>query len=188
MLMPITFFSGPMRSGKSTRLWSELQRNSYRKNVKVVFFRPHKDTREFLVRSAIGGMKTEKIEILTLEEPRDILKTDADVIGLDELHFIDEKIVDCLLQLYLQGKELFIAGLTVDANGIVWKSSQRLLTSPEVNVVRCYAACEWCGNRWASRTFGKFGNVGVGDEQYEPICFTCWDGHFKDKQDTLVLN
>ena len=187
MLFPITFFSGPMRSGKSTRLWSELQRNSYRKNVTVEFYRPHKDTRDFLVRSAVGGMKPERIEIKKLENPQDILNTTADVIGLDELHFLTEEIVDYLLELYLQGKEIFVAGLTVDANGVVWKSSQRLLTSPEVNIVRCFAACEWCGNRWASRTFGKFGNVGVGDEQYEPICLPCWDGHFKDKQSQMNI-
>lgn len=186
MLMPITFFSGPMRSGKSTRLWSELQRNSYRKNIKVVFFRPHKDTREFLVRSSLGGMDTQRISIETLENPKDLLKTDADVIGIDELHFLSEDVVDYILQLFLKGKEIYVAGLTVDANGVVWKSSQKLLCSPEVNVSRCFAACEWCGSRWATRTFGKFGNVGVGDEQYEPICFNCWDGHFKNKQKSLI--
>jgi thymidine kinase len=186
-LIPITFFSGPMRSGKSTRLMAELQRNSYRKNIIVTFFRSHKDTREFLIRSSLGELDMERIKTERLEKIQDLGQTNADVIGLDELHFYEEGIVDILLDLYLAGKEIYVAGLTVDANGIPWKSTQKLLCSPEVNVIRSFAACEWCGNRWASRTFGKFGNVGVGDAQYEAICFACWDSHFKEKQKSLEI-
>lgn len=185
-MIPITFFSGPMRSGKSTKLLSELQRHSYRKDIKVVLLRPKKDTREFMVRSAVGGMDMSRIHIQWVDNPRDILETDADVIGLDELHFLDVDIVPVLLELYLQGKEIYVAGLTVDAEGIPWDSTQKLLCSPEVNVKRCFAACEWCGHRYASRTFGKHGNVGVGDAEYEAICFKCWDNYFKEKQKTLI--
>lgn len=185
-MTPITFFSGPMRSGKSTRLLSELQRSSYRKNIKVILFRPKKDTRDFMVRSAIGGMDMSRIHIEFVGNVRDILQTDGDVIGLDELHFLDKDIVPVLLELYLAGKEIYVAGLTLDAEGTPWESTQSLLCSPEVNVIRCFAACEWCGHRYASRTFGKHGNVGVGDSEYEAICFNCWDTHFKEKQKTLI--
>lgn len=185
-MIPITFFSGPMRSGKSTKLLSELQRNSYRKNIKVILYRPKKDTREFMVRSAVGGMDMSKINTIWLENSRDILDTDGDVIGLEELHFLPKDIVPFLLELYLRGKEIFIAGLTMDAEGVPWESTKALLCSPEVNVIRCYASCEWCGHKYATRTFGKYGNTGVGDDHYEAICFACWDKHFKEKQKKLI--
>lgn len=182
-LIPITFFSGPMRSGKSTRLFAELQRSSYRKGVKTTFFRPAKDTRDFLVRSITTDMSN--IEVRPLVNPRDIIDHATDVVGVDELHFITEDIVDHLLYLYTQGVEIYVAGLNLDAFGNPWASSQRLLCSPEVNVVRCFGSCQECGGRWATRTYSPSGvNNQVGDDMYVTVCFMCWNKAF-DKQDTL---
>lgn len=184
-LTPITFFSGPMRSGKSTRLLAELHRHSYRKNTKTVFFRPSHDTREFISRHMDIG--NGEIIVHKIVQPKDLLSVEADVIGLDELHFMPVEIVDVLLELYLQGKEIFVAGLNLDAFGKAWESSQRLLTSPEVNVVRLFSACEWCGSKHASRTYGIDGNSGVGDEKYQAICYPCWDTHLKEQQQILEV-
>lgn len=183
-LIPITFFSGPMRSGKSTRLFAELQRSSYRKGVTTAFYRPAKDTREFLTRSMVADVKN--IEIKPLVKSSDILEGDADIIGIDELHFIHEDIVEHLLFLYTQGKEIYIAGLNLDAFGNPWSSSQKLLCCPEVNVVRCFGSCQWCGGRWATRTYSSSGvNNVVGDDMYETVCFSCWKEAF-DKQQALI--
>ena len=131
-------------------------------------------------------MDLKNIDLITLEKPKDILNTDADVLGLDELHFISEEIVPYLLDLYMRGKEIYVAGLNLDANGIAWPSVRALLCCPEVNIVTCFASCQWCGSRWATRTYGKYGNAGVATEDaYESICFKCWQDYF-NKQDKLI--
>jgi thymidine kinase len=183
-MIPITFYNGPMRSGKSTLLISALQRNSYRKNIKTIFYRPKKDSRDFILRSVAIDLK--HIEIQSLSDPKEILKTDGDVIGIDELHFISEEIVPYLLELYMKGKEIYVAGLNLDAYGEPWPSVRALLCCPEVNIITCFASCQRCGSRWATRTYGKYGNAGpIGEDAYESICFKCWQDHF-NKQGRLI--
>ena len=183
-LIPITFFSGPMRSGKSTRLLAELQRSSYRKDIKTVFYRPARDTRDFIARSMANDIGN--IEVRTIQRAKDILDFDVDVVGIDELHFLEEEIVAYILQLYTQGKEIYVAGLNLDAFGTPWQSSQALLCSPEVNIVRCFGSCQLCSSRWATRTYSPTQvNNQVGDDIYKTVCFMCWEQQY-DKQETLV--
>ncbi len=97
------------------------------------------------------------------------------VVGIDELQFFDEGIVDVALALAARGVAVYAAGLDLDFAGRPFGSS--LLLAERADAVHvCTGTCSRCA-RPATRSLrlgASTALVEIGaEERYEPVCRTC---------------
>ena len=171
----IEVIAGPMFSGKTEELIRRLKRAKIA-NLKVAIFKPKVDTRykadEVVSHdaSAIPSIRVERaIEIIEYYD-------DADVIGIDEVQFFNEAIVDIVQYLALKGKRVVIAGLDMDSNGKPFGPMPALLTVSEY-VTKLHAICMDCGSlaTHSYRTSSNKAQVLIGEkESYLPLCRHCY--------------
>ncbi len=166
----IKIYTGPMFSRKTEELMVEMHRYQIAKK-EVKLFKHSLDTRygDGVISHdghSMPGMKvSSSAEILAFSK-------DADVIGIDEAQFFDEKIVDVVQQLADQGKRVVLAGLDKDYMGRPFGSMPYLLAIAD-EVVKLTAVCSVCGSpaTFTVRLSGSSEEVLVGGlGVYEPRC------------------
>ncbi|MBC8344294.1 MAG: thymidine kinase [Bacteroidetes bacterium] len=171
----IEVIAGPMFSGKTEELIRRLKRAKIA-NLKVSIFKPKVDTRyssdEVVSHdaNAIPSIRVERaIEIIEFYE-------EADVIGIDEVQFFNEAIVDVIQYLALKGKRVIVAGLDMDSNGKPFGPMPALLTVSEY-VTKLHAICIECGSL-ASHSFRiseEKSQILIGEkDSYQPLCRQCF--------------
>ena len=114
---------GPMYSGKSEELIRRLKRAKIAKQ-NIIVFKPHID-----------------------EKPSDIydlIDEDIQVVGIDEVQFFDEDIVNIAVDLANKGVRVIAAGLDMDFKGEPFGPTPRLLAVAEF-VDKIQAICSVCG-------------------------------------------
>lgn len=141
---------GPMYSGKSEELIRRLKRAQIAKQ-KVQVFKPAIDDRYSVdeVVSHDGG----KIKGNVIRSSSDILrllKDDTEVVGIDEVQFIDDGVIDVCRELANQGLRVIVAGLDMDFRGEPFGCTPSLMAIAEF-VDKLTAVCVVCGNP-ANRT------------------------------------
>ncbi|WP_343784224.1 thymidine kinase [Alkalibacillus silvisoli] len=174
----VELICGSMFSGKSEELIRRVRRATYG-NLNVRVFKPAIDNRydqESIVshngNSIIARPVANSTEILNQ------IDEDVDIVGIDEVQFFDELVVDVAQQLADQGVRVVAAGLDQDFRGEPFGQLPQLLALAE-NVTKLNAICPICGSP-ASRTQrlidGKPASyddpiilVGA-SESYEPRC------------------
>ena len=110
----IETITGSMFSGKSEELIRRLRRGIYAKQ-KVVMFKPAIDDRYH--KEKVVSHDGNEIEAINISTAREILNQDlhnVDIIGIDEVQFFDDEIVNIAEQLAENGHRVVVAGLDMD--------------------------------------------------------------------------
>ena len=170
--------TGSMFSGKSEELIRRLRRGIYAKQ-KVVVFKPTIDDRYH--KEKVVSHNGNEIEAINISIAREIFNQeldDVDVIGIDEVQFFDNGIVNIVETLAEKGHRVIVAGLDMDFRGEPFEPMPKLLAVSE-HVTKLQAVCAVCGSS-SSRTQrlinGKPAKIDdpiilVGaNESYEPRC------------------
>ncbi len=174
----IECITGSMFSGKSEELIRRLRRGVYAKQ-KVIVFKPSIDDRYH--KEKVVSHNGNEIEAINISKANEIwhynLK-DVDIIGIDEIQFFDQEIVEIAEKLAEKGYRVITAGLDMDFRGEPFHPVPEMLAVSE-HITKLQAVCAVCGAS-SSRTQrlidGKPAKVDdpiilVGaDERYEPRC------------------
>lgn len=135
---------GPMYSGKSEELIRRLKRAKIAKQ-NVVVFKPVIDDRyskEDVV--SHSGYTINAIPIKDSSEINKYINEDTQVVGIDEVQFFDDEIVDMAIELADEGIRVIAAGLDMDFKGEPFGPTPRLLAVAEF-VDKIQAICSVCG-------------------------------------------
>jgi len=141
---------GPMYSGKSEELIRRMRRAQIAKQ-KIQVFKPAIDNRysvDYVV--SHNGEKIQGICISSSDEILELLEEDTEVIGIDEVQFLDEDVVHICRDLANKGLRVVAAGLDMDFRAEPFGPTPKLLAIAEF-VDKITAVCMECGNP-ANRT------------------------------------
>ncbi len=172
----IEVICGSMFSGKTEELIRRLNRARIARQ-KVEIFKPAIDTRydELNVvshneNSILSTPVSSATQIM-------LLTNDVDVVGIDEVQFFDDAIVDVCNKLAGQGIRVIVAGLDMDFTGKPFGPVPALMATAEY-VTKVHAICIRCGNL-AQYSFRKTADkklVMLGEtDSYEPLCRSCFE-------------
>lgn len=169
---------GSMFSGKSEELIRRVRRATYG-NLSVRVFKPALDNR-YDKDSVVShnGNSTIARPVNNSQEILENIDGSVDIIGIDEVQFFDESVVDVADELANKGIRVIIAGLDTDFRAEPFGPMPKLMALSE-SVTKLNAICPVCGSP-ASRTQrlinGKPASyddpiilVGA-SESYEPRC------------------
>lgn len=172
----IEIICGSMFSGKTEELIRRLKRAKFA-NQKVEIFKPAIDIRyseEEVVShdsNAIPSTPVDSSDSILL------LTGDVDVVGIDEVQFFDNNIVNVCQQLANRGVRVICAGLDMDYLGNPFGPMPHLMTVAE-HVTKVHAICVKCGNlaNHSHRLSSSNKLVELGEKDtYEPICRHCFN-------------
>lgn len=166
---------GSMFSGKTEELIKRIRRAKFAKQ-KVIIFKPSIDTR--YNKNQIVSHDSSAIDCIAISKPIEMisLAKNYDVIGVDEIQFFDESIVDCCLTLIQKGKRVIGAGLDMDFEGNPFGSTPKLLAIAD-DISKLRAICTKCGNmaNFSRRIVEEVSQVLLGEKkEYEPRCRNCF--------------
>lgn len=149
----IEAITGSMFSGKSEELIKRIRRAQYA-NQSFVVFKHSSDARYDETKVASHSLNfLEAIPVGTVEDMYKIIKTefnDVEIIGIDEVQFFGENVVEFCELMANEGKRVIVAGLDQDFRGEPFKPMDILLARAEF-VDKFSAICMVCGSP-ASRT------------------------------------
>lgn len=170
----IEVIAGCMFSGKTEELIRRLRRAQIAKQ-RVKIFKPKIDDR--YSHESIVSHNDQSLPSILINDSSEIvrLSEDAQVIGIDEAQFFDEKIVSICNELASNGKRVIVSGLDQDYRGIPFEPMPQLLAIAEY-ITKQLAICVVCGNP-ADKTQRKTTSserviVGAADI-YEARCRKC---------------
>jgi thymidine kinase len=179
----LTLVIGCMFASKSTILISEIKK-FMRKKKKCIVINNARDTRygDNVVATHDGVvLKAEKCS--SLREVYDKMK-DADVIGIDEIHFFPVEDIEIIKEMLKAGKILIICGLNGSFEQTPFEIVSRLIPFAS-KIVHVTALCSICSEDGAAFTLKKAGGekpsgkppeslFDVGnDDKYIAICSEC---------------
>src|SRR3990167_6253906 len=109
---------GSMFSGKSEEIIRRLRRAEFAKQ-KTMAFKHSLDMRK-TIKHVIShnGTKIHAFAISNSQEILELLTETINVIGIDEIQFFDQNIVNIIIKLVENGKRVIAAGLDLDFRGI----------------------------------------------------------------------
>jgi thymidine kinase len=173
----IEVICGSMFSGKSEELIRRLKRAVIARQ-RVQVFKPVIDNRydaEFVVSHSMMRISAATVEnsaqILEKLDPR------TDVVGIDEVQFLDASVVELCDRLANLGKRVIVAGLDQDYLGRPFEPIPQLMAIAEY-VTKTLAVCSRCGapaNR-TQRLISSEERVVVGATgAYEARCRRCFE-------------
>ncbi|MBS4536484.1 thymidine kinase [Clostridium sp. D2Q-14] len=141
---------GPMYSGKSEELIRRLKRAQIAKQ-KIQVFKPAIDNR-YSVDEVVSynGDKILGECISKAEEILELLKEDTEVVGIDEIQFLDDEVVHIARSLADRGLRVIVAGLDMDFRGEPFGPTPNILAIADF-VDKLTAVCMKCGSP-ANRT------------------------------------
>lgn len=166
---------GSMFSGKTEELLRRLKRSQIARQ-NVVLYKTTMDDRfsdEHVVSHDSSSMVARQVNT-----SRDIarLSEEYDVVGIDEVQFFDEKIIEVSQELAIQGKRVILAGLDMDFSGKPFGSVPGLMAVAEY-VTKLHAICQQCGRlaNHSYRLLPSRDQILLGaSEQYEARCRVCF--------------
>jgi len=166
---------GSMFSGKTEELIRRLKRAQIA-NMKVEVYKPATDTR--YDKSKVVSHDANSISSTPVDKAINILMLaeNADVVGIDEAQFFDEKIVEVCETLANKGVRVIVAGLDMDYTGKPFGPIPQLLSIANY-VTKLHAVCMQCGGiaSYSYRTTSNKDQVVLGEkEHYEARCRTCF--------------
>ncbi len=172
----IEVVAGSMFSGKTEELIRRLKRAKIAK-LNVQIFKPQIDTR--YSDQKIVSHDTNEISSTPVADSSKILElvTNEDVVGIDEVQFFDEGIVEICNYLANNGIRVIVAGLDMDFKGKPFGPMPDLLAVAEY-ITKVHAICMRCGHlaNHSYRLSESDGLVELGEkDKYEPLCRSCFN-------------
>ena len=136
---------GSMFSGKSEELIRRLRRSQIAQLTTLVFKHSidNRTTVEY-IHSHAG----DKLKAIALDKCLEILEYNFDelqVVGIDEVQFFGDGIVDVIFQLVDSGKRVIVAGLDLDFRGMPFGCMPMLLAMADT-VTKLNAVCLLCSS------------------------------------------
>lgn len=172
----IEVICGSMFSGKTEELIRRLRRAEIAKQ-KLQIFKPFIDNRyskEYIVSHNKSKMTSESVA--NAEELYKNVRSDTEVVGIDEAQFFDDKLVDICNKLANEGKRVIVAGLDQDYLGRPFPPIPELLATAEY-ITKTLAICVKCGNpaNRTQRLVKSDKEILLGAEDiYEARCRNCF--------------
>ena len=170
-----------MFSGKTEELIRRLKRANFA-HLRVQIFKPALDVR-YSETNVVSHDKQE-IPSIAVDSSQNVLlyATDVDVVGIDEVQFFDEGIVDVCKRLADNGVRVICAGLDMDYLGNPFGPMPALLSMAEY-ITKVHAICVKCGQpaQYSHRLpllndINRDKQVLLGEQdKYEPLCRHCYN-------------
>ena len=172
----IEVISGGMFSGKSEELIRRVRRAEIARQ-RVQIFKPaiddRFDTKRIVSRDNRG---IDAIAVSQAMELRNRVVIGVKVIGIDEVQFFDDQIVDVCMELADAGVRVIAAGLDQDYLRRPFGPMPALLAVAEY-ASKMHAVCVRCGGpaHYSQRVSGGNSQIEVGDISYEARCRQCFE-------------
>src|SRR6266478_889664 len=172
----IEVITGGMFSGKSEELIRRIRRAEIARQRSQIF-KPAIDDR-FEVKRVISrdnrGM--DAIAVSNSTDLRANIVFGVKVVGIDEVQFFDDEIVDVCMELADGGVRVIAAGLDQDYLRRPFGPMPALLAVAE-DVSKMHAVCVRCGGlaHYTQRVAGGNSQIEFGDETYEARCRVCYE-------------
>lgn len=172
-----------MFSGKTEELIRRVRRAKYARQ-RIQVFKPAIDDRYNA--EAIVSHNQESLPGLAVQTVGDIranLDSQAEVVGIDEVQFFGEEVVDLCEELANRGCRVIVAGLDQDYRGEPFGPMPRFLCVAEY-ITKLLSICVRCGNPagHSYRLASDPQQVLVGaTDQYEARCRRCYHSGTQDK-------
>lgn len=184
---------GPMFSGKTEELIRRIRRVEYAR-MRAIVFKPKIDDRYSY--NQVVSHSEQKIESVPVENVAHIrsylgaVTQSFHVIGLDEVHFFDESVVELCEDLVSQGVRVIAAGLCEDYLAQPFGSMPHLLTHADM-VTKLMAVCMRCGQPASKSQRISRSKIKPSDDQllvgaslhYEARCRTCFKKNIVELSD-----
>ena len=172
----VEMICGCMFSGKTEELIRRLRRAQIAQQS-VIVFKPSIDDR-FDVQDVVSHNE-QRIPSLPVKTAREIEEkaVDAQVIGIDEVQFIEGDLPAAVRRLANAGKRVVVAGLDTDYRGEPFEPVPTIMCEAEF-VTKLMAVCHKCGAsaHRTQRIGGGTERVIVGGKAlYEARCRNCWE-------------
>ena len=183
--------TGSMFSGKTSSLEKDLKRFKIA-GYRAVAFKPAIDTRYENSKIVSHDKICLECEVINnIDEIKDFCdKNSPDVVGIDEVQFLQgdiEDIVNQVEQLLKRDITVILAGLDIDFKGNPFEILKELMPISDY-LYKHHAVCTKCGaDAWVSHRKSKRDErvvIGANDE-YEPLCRRCYNRE-KQIEDSLV--
>lgn len=172
----IEVICGSMFSGKTEELIRRLNRARIARQ-RVEIFKPMIDTR-YDVNNVVSHNENSILSTPVNSATQILLLTnEVDVVGIDEVQFFDDEIVDVCNKLAAQGIRVIVAGLDMDYTGKPFGPVPALMATAEY-VTKVHAICIRCGNlaQYSYRKTADDKLVMLGEtDTYEPLCRYCFE-------------
>lgn len=179
----IEVITGGMFSGKSEELIRRIRRSEIARQ-RTQIFKPlvdnRFDPRRIITRDNRG---LDAIVVTSPAELRSSVEFGVKVVGIDEVQFFDEQIVDVCMEMADKGLRVIAAGLDQDYLRRPFGPMPALLSVAEY-VSKMHAVCVRCGGpaHYSQRIAGGNSQIEVGDISYEPRCRQCFEPYCAENE------
>ena len=167
---------GSMFSGKTEELLRRIKRARLAKQV-VQLFKPKVDDRYDAVKVVTHeGVNADAMPVSSAKELYSRVGKDTAVVGIDEVQFFDESIVEIVQSLADRGMRVIVAGLDQDYRAQPFGPMPVLMSVAEF-VTKLHAVCSSCGGQASrsQRLVAQEGQLFVGGAAaYEARCRRCF--------------
>lgn len=169
---------GSMFSGKTEELLRRIRRANFA-NQKIELFKPAIDVR-YAEEEVVSHDSTSMISTPVHNSAEILIYVNMDtveVVGIDEVQFFDEGIVDVCNKLANNGIRVIVAGLDMDYTGKPFAAMPQLMAVAEY-VTKTHAICVKCGDlaQYSHRLVANKKQVLLGEkDSYEPLCRHCYN-------------
>ena len=169
---------GSMFSGKTEELLRRIRRATFA-NQKIELFKPAIDVR-YDETDVVSHDETSMVSTPVHNSSEILLYVNmetVEVVGIDEVQFFDDGVVDVCNQLANNGIRVVVAGLDMDFAGNPFGCMPKLLAVAEY-VTKTHAICVKCGDlaQFSHRLVASDRQVLLGEkDSYEPLCRHCYN-------------
>ena len=167
---------GSMFSGKTEELLRRIKRARLARQ-RVLLFKPRIDNRYDAVKVVSHeGVNADALPVSTAAEILERVPPGTAVVGIDEVQFFDDAIVDAAESLAARGVRVIAAGLDQDWRGRPFGPVPALMAVAEY-VSKLHAVCARCGapGTRSQRLVAAEGQLFVGGSaEYESRCRACF--------------
>ena len=168
-------FTGPMWSGKTTRLTAAVERHRIRR-TEVLCFKPEIDGR--YASSSIVTHSGSKMDAISVNNGEQIVynvnERSPGVIAVDEA-FMIEGCADALIEVFKKGVSVYVSSIELSANLKSFPEIEKMMPFA-TRIEKCSAVCVSCGEDAAltHRRVPSLEEISVGGaDSYEPMCWNC---------------
>jgi len=168
----ITLLLGPMFSGKSSILLSEIEKATIAK-IPCCIIRPKTDTRKFFTHTK---REYQNVDNYNVDDLKDVPAAKYGVICVDESQFFNSLLPS--LEWANQGARVFISSLNGDRHQKEWKTTQEMIPLVD-EIIFLKAVCSRCGSYEASFSYKVHDtstsqvDIGGSAESFIAICREC---------------